>query len=121
MNNKDELYHYGVLGMKWGKRRAISPEEMQKRAAKKEYKTDVKAMKKAIRKDTKMNNMTSKSISTYGNLQTQKGKAYADRVLKGAKSSIRTARISGAAVVAAAAIGSGIVQGLRLKRMINNI
>lgn len=50
MNN--ELYHYGVLGMKWGKRKAQPVSDIQKRvnSTKAEYKSAKKAYNKSFTK-----------------------------------------------------------------------
>ena len=48
MNNNDELYHFGIKGMKWRNKKAMTPEEILKqRSAKKEYKSDRKVRRKA--------------------------------------------------------------------------
>ena len=43
--SEEELYHYGVLGMKWGVRRAASKISKNSRLERKALKLDVKAEK----------------------------------------------------------------------------
>ena len=92
---QDELMHYGVLGMKWGRRSA--PSTLSKATGHKAIKQDAKTLLKLNKKATRavfdeMKNRNEKTIlnekrtaTNYNDfvktMNLEKGKAYVDSVL----------------------------------------
>lgn len=69
-----EIYHYGVLGMKWGVRR--TPEQLRRRVGKVERKTDnLKAYKRALDSDAE-------TYSTKANQMRLRNSKYQSRLTK---------------------------------------
>lgn len=102
MNNDNELYHYGVPGMKWGVRRAqkqlakltgrdrskVSAEEAER------FRKDVKSAK--AMKDANTREQWVRSVSK----KNASGKKYADAVLTQAKKERASKYIKGPAITA---------------------
>lgn len=74
MNQNDELYHYGVPGMKWGRRRAIVTSSGSSNVAR--ARTAYKSAKKQYNKD--FNDAYNKSIGAYSPFKKHR-QASADR------------------------------------------
>ena len=122
-NNTDELYHFGVPGMKWGKRKLnkaqskINTASMDRisakakhnaarqktpgKAAKAEFNTYRKEMQKTgIRGSALDVGSGSRSTNIYNHIKAQKGKAYADKIEKKVQNRAYTAMATSAAVAA---------------------
>lgn len=86
MDNKDELYHYGVLGMKWGVRRSNRLSSSNERLAKKALKYDKRAailQKKSEKQHAKIDLETSNRAATKAANYTKKAAAIRKKALKG--------------------------------------
>lgn len=71
-NHMDELYHYGVLGMKWGKRKAKSSSDSN-RKSRRSRKSEDYLRAKAIKKKrvSQMSNAELKELNTRMQLEQQ--------------------------------------------------
>lgn len=118
--NQDELKHYGVLGMRWGVRRAVGPDG---RVANRAAKAEDDAIKKQRRDDVKNRRRLSDKDLTekIGRLEKEKklrelteaeidaGKKATNDILKSAGTKVATTILSGAALYGLKAFLTGKV------------
>ena len=122
MSNQNDLTHYGVLGMKWGKRKASSSVPSAGRVHRQEKREDVK-IKKERRKDVKnRRRMSDKDlIEKIARLEKEKklreltdaeinpGRKATNDILKAAGSKAATAMVAGGMLYAVKATMTGKV------------
>lgn len=83
--NNEELLHYGVLGMKWGVRKASRQAEVNKRLLKKAEKYDLKSAK-AAKKSEKIHNKQDLQGATKLGIKAEKQAAKAAQMQRKATS-----------------------------------
>ena len=116
MNNKDELYHYGVKGMKWkghvyATRDELKTAKQKYKVEKKEFKKDRKEFTKAYKSGKKYIDVKTGATFTQAGLKIKdladrKGKAYANKVAYSALNKIKNTRVAAASSLGVAAIGA---------------
>ncbi len=106
MENKNELYHFGVPGMRWGRRKGLTRQNA----------SNYKGRGLTVSQASRQANIDKAKSKGRG---ISKGKTYADRAVK---SKIRTAGIATASVATVAAVGSVVASRIiRKKAMANTV
>lgn len=78
----DELYHYGVLGMKWGRRKSPSISSVGKPRLKAAHKSHESSGTKST-KSTKRKKLASKFVSKLNEKTKQNGKRFVEDLIYG--------------------------------------
>ena len=100
---RNELYHHGVKGMKWGVRRAQKKASRAERRAKAEFNKYVKDMNKIGLAGSISDAFSGwKATEIYNSIEAKKGKEYADKVQK----TVLNKKIAVLATTATVALGA---------------
>ena len=118
MNNKDELYHYGVKGMKWKGHVYATKEDLKN--AKKTYRKDVKQMTRSLKLDylEPSDYSTVHKDKTTSEMLKRKGmtKEYIRDVTNSASLRIAKKNLTSVSVLSAAVIGSYVLSNYLKER-----